>query len=70
MKIDNINVKIISDSRGNPTLEAEMESEGVSVVSSVPLGKSTGRGEAVSITPEKALEVIRFTNKAAAIDLA
>lgn len=58
MKIDNINVKIILDSRGNPTLEAKMESEGVSVISSVPSGKSTGKGEAVSIAPEKALEKV------------
>ncbi|MDO8638930.1 MAG: phosphopyruvate hydratase [Candidatus Daviesbacteria bacterium] len=58
MKIDNINVKIILDSRSNPTLEAEMGSEGVSIISSVPSGKSTGKREAVSIAPQKALEKI------------
>jgi len=60
MQIDDLRLKIISDSRGNPTLEAEMESGGVSVISSVPSGKSTGRGEAVSIAPEKALEKINW----------
>ncbi|MDO8570920.1 MAG: enolase C-terminal domain-like protein [Candidatus Daviesbacteria bacterium] len=58
MQVDNLHLKIISDSRGKSTLEAEMESEGISVISSVPSGKSTGKGEALSIDPEKALAKI------------
>lgn len=62
MKILNINLKIIKDSRGNPTLEAEMGADGVKVIVSVPSGKSTGKNEAAVIFPEKALEKISWLN--------
>ncbi|MFH0936899.1 MAG: enolase C-terminal domain-like protein [Candidatus Daviesbacteria bacterium] len=58
MKIDSINLKIIPDSRGNDTLEAEMVSEGISVSASVPSGKSKGKREAAVLVPAKALEKI------------
>jgi len=56
MKIENANLKIIKDSRGNDTLEIELSSSGVSVVDSVPAGKSRGAHEAAVIEPQKALE--------------
>lgn len=58
MKINNIKLNIIPDSRGKDTLEVEMELDGISVTASVPSGKSTGKGEAVSLPPQQALEKI------------
>jgi len=55
MNIDNINLKMISDSRGEKTLEVEMGSGEFSVKSSVPSGKSKGSHEAFVLTPELAL---------------
>lgn len=55
MKITNILLKTIPDSRGNLTLEAEMETDGVKVLASAPSGKSRGKNEAKNIPPEKAL---------------
>lgn len=60
MKLDDIQLKIIPDSRGKDTLEAYMESEGISVTASVPAGESTGRNEAKLIEPKKALEKIAW----------
>ncbi|MDD5760804.1 MAG: enolase C-terminal domain-like protein [Candidatus Pacebacteria bacterium] len=45
MKIDNILIKIIQDSRGEETLKAIMRSGDIEVSSSVPRGKSTGEKE-------------------------
>ncbi|MFA6136421.1 MAG: phosphopyruvate hydratase [Candidatus Paceibacterota bacterium] len=56
MKAKDINVKIILDSRGEPTLEAEFFGENFSVFSSVPAGKSKGSHEMVSLEPEMCLE--------------
>ncbi|MFA5386272.1 MAG: enolase C-terminal domain-like protein [Candidatus Paceibacterota bacterium] len=56
MKIENANLKIIKDSRGNDTLEAELFSGGFSVVDSVPAGKSTGSHEAAVLAPQDALQ--------------
>lgn len=58
MKITNIQLNIIPDSRNNPTLEAVVESEGITVISSVPSGKSTGKNEAEIVPPQKALEKV------------
>lgn len=55
MKISKVNLKIIQDSRGEDTLEAEMRSENLSATSSVPTGKSKGKFEIVSIAPAVAL---------------
>lgn len=56
MKITNIKLNIIPDSRGKDTMEAEMESDGISATASVPSGKSTGKGEAVSLPPQQVVE--------------
>lgn len=50
MKIKNINAREILDSRGNPTVETELELEnGIIVKSSVPSGASTGENEALEL---------------------
>lgn len=56
MKIKNIDLKIIKDSRDQDTLETIFETEKGSFVSSVPAGKSTGIHEAKLIRPQLALE--------------
>ncbi|MDD5416096.1 MAG: enolase C-terminal domain-like protein [Candidatus Daviesbacteria bacterium] len=56
MKIDRIHFQIIPDSKGKDTLEAQMLSDGTSVIASVPTGESTGKNEAKVIPPQKALE--------------
>ena len=56
MKITNANLKIILDSRGQDTLEAELKSDDFSAIASVPAGKSTGAHEAFVLEPKKALE--------------
>lgn len=62
MRITDIILKTIPDSRNNSTLEVEMESEGTTVTASVPSGKSTGKGEAKNLPLEKALEKISWIN--------
>ncbi|MDD4706364.1 MAG: phosphopyruvate hydratase [Bacilli bacterium] len=50
MKIKNIKAREILDSRGNPTVETELELEnGVILKSSVPSGASTGENEALEL---------------------
>ena len=56
MKISDVNIKIIQDSRGQDTLEAELKSGDFSAIASVPAGKSTGAHEAFVLEPKKALE--------------
>src|SRR3990167_7588809 len=56
MKILNINLRIILDSRGKETLEAELKSADFSAIAGVPAGKSRGTHEAFVLEPEKALE--------------
>lgn len=51
MKISNIYLRTIKDSRGEDTLEAKMLSGDLSVISSVPAGKSKGKHEMVSVDP-------------------
>lgn len=58
MKIEGIVLKVIKDSRGEDTLEAEMKSDGTVVVASVPTGESTGKNEAKTIVPKQALEKV------------
>jgi enolase len=55
MKISQINLRAIQDSRDQDTLEAEMVSGNFSVTSSVPAGKSKGKLEVVSVEPIIAL---------------
>lgn len=56
MKISALNLGIISDSRGEQTLEAEIQSDGQIFKSSVPSGKSKGSREAFVLEPKKAIE--------------
>lgn len=56
MKISDINLKIILDSRGKDTLEAELFGGDFSAKASVPAGKSTGIHEAFVLEPKKAIE--------------
>lgn len=56
MKITEAKLKIILDSRGKETLEAELISGAVSVFASVPSGKSRGKHEIFVLEPPKALE--------------
>ncbi|MEK7553221.1 MAG: phosphopyruvate hydratase [Patescibacteria group bacterium] len=56
MKIIDANIKIIQDSRGKDTLEAELSSGDFSAVASVPAGKSTGAHEAFVLEPKSAIK--------------
>ncbi len=50
MKIINIYAREILDSRGNPTIETELEIDnGIKVMASVPSGASTGENEALEL---------------------
>jgi len=49
MKIKNIKAREILDSRGNPTVEAEVFCDNFSVCASVPSGASTGSHEALEL---------------------
>ncbi|MFH1610623.1 MAG: phosphopyruvate hydratase, partial [Patescibacteria group bacterium] len=52
-KISRINAREILDSRGNPTVEAEVVLDcGISAKASVPSGASTGEHEAVELRDE------------------
>jgi enolase len=53
MKIENIKVKRILDSRGEETIEVEISSEGIKERASVPIGKSLGEHEAICLDCEK-----------------
>jgi enolase len=53
MKIENIKVKRILDSRGEETIEVEILSEGLKERASVPIGKSLGKHEAICLDCEK-----------------
>ena len=55
MKIDDIILKIISDSRGKETLKATIKSGNIEVSSSVPQGKSKGEKEAYVLEPHSAI---------------
>lgn len=55
MKIEDIKLKVISDSRGQDTLEVALKSEGFESVASVPAGKSKGKYEVVSLEPALAI---------------
>lgn len=56
MKITDANLKIILDSRGKETPEAELKTDEFSVSASVPSGESEGIHEAFVLEPKKALE--------------
>lgn len=56
MKISQIDLRIIQDSRGEDTLEAVVAFGNLSVTSSIPAGKSKGKNEASSVIPTIALQ--------------
>jgi enolase len=56
MKISQIDLRIIKDSRGEDTLESVMSCGEISVVSSVPAGKSKGKHETISVAPTVCLQ--------------
>jgi enolase len=53
MKIEDIKVRRILDSRGEETIEVEILSEGLKERASVPMGKSLGKHEAICLDCEK-----------------
>jgi enolase len=53
MKIEDIKVNKILDSRGEETIEVEILSEGLKEKASVPIGKSKGKHEAICLDCEK-----------------
>jgi len=55
MKIDDIILKIISDSRGQETLKATMKGGNIEVSSSIPQGKSKGEKEVYVLEPHSAI---------------
>ncbi len=54
-QIQQINLRTILDSRGNPTVEAEVEAEGASGRAAAPSGASTGMYEAKVRSPREAI---------------
>ena len=68
-----ISPRIISDSRGNPTVEVEVHIGGVSTIASAPAGKTKGGDEAVTVPIERAIanvrDVIAPFVREAAVDL-
>jgi enolase len=56
MRISEIKIRIIQDSRGQDTLEAEMASGEFNSIASVPAGKSKGKHETVSVEPTICLQ--------------
>lgn len=58
MRIDDIKLKVIPDSRGKDTLEATLISGNLEASAAVPSGKSTGATEVAVLPPSKALEKI------------
>ena len=51
-KIKNITAKKIADSRNNPTVSVELETDGGIFFASVPSGASTGKNEAIELRDE------------------
>lgn len=62
MKIEDIKLKIIPDSRGKDTLEVTLISGNLEVSASVPAGKSTGATEATAVSPTKVLGKVNWLN--------
>ena len=58
IKIDSINAAIITDSRGEKTIEAALSSGDFETKASVPCGKSKGENEAFCHTVEKSKQII------------
>ncbi len=63
MKIDNVALKQVLDSQGEPTIEVGIKTGGGEFLASVPSGESRGSREAVVFSPEKAKEVLMVLEK-------
>ncbi len=57
-KIESVKARTILDSRGEPTVKAEIQVLGMKVSASVPSGTSVGKYEAPVVRPAKAVSVI------------
>jgi len=55
-KIKNITAREIKDSRGNPTVEVELETEKNNFIASCPSGASTGKNEAIALSAQQAIK--------------
>ncbi|MBI2314978.1 hypothetical protein HYU93_02895 [Candidatus Daviesbacteria bacterium] len=62
MKISEIKLRIIPDSRDKDTLEGILRSANLEASGQVPSGKSTGKTEAAVVAPQKALEKVNWLN--------
>lgn len=62
MKIDEVRLKVIPDSRGEDTLEGILKSGAIETSGKTPSGKSTGKTEAAVVLPQKALEKAAWLN--------
>lgn len=60
MKIDEIKIKIIPDSRGKDTIEATLVSGTLQTNAAVPSGKSTGATEVAVLPPQQVLQKISW----------
>ncbi|MBI2595535.1 hypothetical protein HYW46_02240 [Candidatus Daviesbacteria bacterium] len=58
MRVHSVELKIIDDSRLDPTIEASLNLDGQEASASVPSGKSKGKNEAVVVEPQKALYLL------------
>lgn len=56
MKIDNLQIRILADSRKDKTLEVSLSLDGQAASASVPSGKSKGSNEAFVLEPELAVK--------------
>lgn len=63
MKIDNVILKRILDSRGEPTIEVGIKAGGGEFSAQIPSGKSRGSREAAVLSPERAGEVLEDFKK-------
>ena len=63
MKAVDVNIKIIKDSRREDTLSVNVKTEKYEVNSSVPVGKSKGKFEEVSLDPQEAIKKFQEIRK-------
>ncbi len=64
MVIRDVHYRIVFDSRGNETVECEVECDKVSATAIAPSGASTGSEEAIAVSPYKCKEIEQKVSKA------
>lgn len=64
MIIEDLRYRIVFDSRGRETVECEVESGDFVAIASAPSGASTGKHEAIVVSPKKLKEVEEKVSKA------